>query len=211
MRPLLIGLTGRIGTGKSTAAGILAELGAEVISGDELGRKTLEETPELLEQIRKRFGDVVFAPDGTLRRRELGDRVFANRDDASWLTSLTFPSIYSRWREAIRTCRTQVLVFDAALILTWGIESEFDVLLIVEADAHRIRQRLEESGRLSSEEAAARMKVQELPDSTEKTNRVFLRNNGTMIDFETAVREAWRQHIVPRLHERREFGNDPIR
>lgn len=211
MCPLLIGLTGRIGTGKSTAAGVLAELGAEVISGDELGRKALEESPELLEQVRKRFGDVVFSPDGTLRRRELGDRVFANRDDARWLTNLTFPGIYSRWREAVRTCRMQALVFDAALILTWGIESDFDVLLIVEADAYRIRQRLEESGRLSSEEAAARMKAQEFPESAEKTNRVFLRNNGTIIEFETAVREAWQQYIVPRLHERRESGNDPIR
>ncbi len=208
MVPFRIGLTGGIGVGKSTVAAELQALGAEIVSGDELGRQTLEESPALLELIRERFGDSVFAPDGALLRRKLGEVVFARPEDARWLTQLTFPGIHARWQRAVAAARGPVIVLDAALIFEWGIEGEFDLVVIVRADADTVARRMLANGRLSPSEAAARLAAQLPPDVKAARAHVVLDNQGSLPAFQETIRRFWQLQIEPELLRRREQGNE---
>ena len=202
MKPILIGLTGGVGVGKSSVAAILRELGAEIIVGDELGRIALEESPELLAAVRDRFGDSVFA-EGKLLRRELGRRVFTAPDETRWLTELTFPRIHELWRDAVRHSQREVIVFDAALIPEWGIENEFDFLIVVTASPESVSQRLVSSGRLTSDEINARQAIQALSAKTGTLQATRIVNDGSQDDLRRQIEEFWKSKIEPELKRRR--------
>jgi dephospho-CoA kinase len=202
MKPLLIGLTGGPGTGKSTVASMLAELGAEIISGDELGRHALEESPELLARVRVRFGSSVFHEDDTLDRRALGIRVFADPVHARWLTGLTFPSIYAAWLDAVSHCTKPVIVLDAALIFEWGISSDFDLLVVVTSDRSLVSGRLSAGNRLTPSEAEARLASQMPPEIKASRSHVTLDNSGPVSDLQESVRNFWNRYVQPELRKR---------
>ena len=209
--PFFIGLTGGIGSGKTTAAQELARLDAQVVSGDELGRIALESSPQLLSQIKARFGKDVFEPNGTLLRRALGQRVFADPRDADWLTRLTFPSIYRLWREAASSSRNDVVVFDAALIFEWGIEDEFDLMLSITASPQEVRDRTISGGRFSLEEVEARIASQ-IPIQTKIARAdVALSNDGTPEELRQKIREFWAERVQPELQHRRAGIDDSSR
>jgi len=208
MVPYLIGLTGGIGSGKSTVAAEFENLGAEIVVGDELGKRVLEESTQLIARIRDRFGDSVFNEDGSLNRRSLGQALFASPEDVRWLTDLTFPGIYKLWRDAVRLSQKSVMVFDAALIFEWGIEQDFDLVLLVTSDVEEIRQRMKESGRLSESELDARLAAQmPLNDKIAKAD-LIIGNDGTIEDLRQFVRNLWREKIEPESVKWRKERND---
>ncbi|RPH95528.1 dephospho-CoA kinase [candidate division KSB1 bacterium] len=207
MQPFLIGLTGGLGAGKTTAAEVLAELGAEVVSGDELGKQVLEGNPDLLNRVRERFGKEVFSADGMLLRRALGERVFARPEDARWLTGLTFPDIYRLWKQAVEKSGRDAVVLDAALIFEWKIENKFDLLLIVTADSHLAAQRIAAQGRMSETEAKSRLAHQVPAEIKEQRGHVVLRNDGNIEDLRDRVRRFWMERVNPELKKRRQCGN----
>jgi dephospho-CoA kinase len=208
MRPYLIGLTGGIGTGKSTVAAELSNFGAEIISGDELGQQVLENSPNLLSRVRDRFGADVFDEKGRLIRRALGRKVFSNAEDAHWLTRLTFPGIHERWLQAVAQSKRSVIVLDAALIFEWGIEGEFDLLLIVRADRSRILSRLSAAGKWSESEIEDRLNSQISPEVKADRADVVLLNNGTIEEFRKSIREFWVSRVELESQQRRESAND---
>ncbi|MDD5088565.1 MAG: dephospho-CoA kinase [bacterium] len=205
--PFLIGLTGTIGTGKSTVADELRKLGAAVVAGDDLGKRALEESPELLEQIRHRFGSDVFRPTGELDRTALGRKAFASRESAQWLTAATFPRIHDLWRGAAAECTEDALVFDAALIFEWEIEAEFDLVVLVIASRERILERMERAGRWTCGDAEKRMAAQ-LPAERKKSKaHVVLSNDGTLEELRHQVRNLWHNRIISEIQDRRK-GKD---
>lgn len=207
MLPIRIGLTGAIGTGKSSVASLLADHGAEIISGDELGRIALELSPEFLEAVRERFGNEVFTPDGKLRRRELGKRVFSSPEHVRWLTALTFPRIHELWNDAVAKTTSDVIVFDAALLLEWGIEKEFDHLFVVIASPHVIRDRLSKGGRFTAEEITSRTAMQLDPTvKTSVADKVIV-NDESLADLWRQVNQFWKDMIEPELEQRRILRN----
>lgn len=207
MKPLLIGLTGGIGAGKSTVAGYLAELGAEIVVGDELGRRAFEKAPELLESVREKFGDTVFHTDGTLNRRLLGKKVFGSREDTRWLTELTFPVIYELWRQAVKAAKAEVVVFDAAMIFEWRIEKEFDLLILVTADVDTVCSRVAKQNRLTLEEVKARHQQQMDVEWKRKHCHIVLVNNGSLNELESQVHKFWNNRIIDETAKRRIAGN----
>lgn len=89
-----VGLTGGIGSGKSTAADIFSQLGAKVIDADLIAREVVEPGSPALKFIKRRFGGRFIARDGSLRRAELRRRVFAEPEARAWLEGLLHPLIY---------------------------------------------------------------------------------------------------------------------
>jgi dephospho-CoA kinase len=202
MPHFLIGLTGGIGTGKSTVADELRQLGAEVVSGDELGRQVLEATPELQTAIRQKFGESVFTSEGLIDRRALGKRVFADPAEVQWLTQATFPGIYERWQTAFRRSARSVAVFDAALIFEWGIEKDFDLLLVVTAPLSDVQKRLSLSGRLTEDEARARLSGQLSVDDKAARAHAVLTNDGSIDELRAKVCAFWKTTIETELMRR---------
>ena len=168
-----VGLTGGMGAGKSTALGALRELGAEVISSDEVVHE-LYESPEVVGALSERFGSEV-APDGSVDRAELARRAFATGEDRAWLEGLVWPLVAQRigtWLEQARSLDPppRAAVVEVPLLFEAGLEEGYDATIAVLADEALRRSRAAARGQVLLEERDARQLSQQ-----EKAARATLR------------------------------------
>lgn len=197
MKKISVALTGSIGSGKSTVATMLAEHGAQIVSGDELGKLVLSQDSFVREKIRQRLGQDVFNPDGTPNRPLIASRVFSDSCLSSWLTSVTFPAIHLRWKEALNVSSVPVTVLDAALIFEWKIECEFDVVISVIAAPDVALSR--SSQRFSREDFLRRMHAQLSPEEKAIRSHVVIKNDGDLGQLTSQVSIIWQTKILPLL------------
>lgn len=181
MAPLMIGLTGGIAAGKSEALAALDRLGAETISADAVVHELLgsEEVRGLLVA---RWGDVV-APDGTVDRATVGERVFEQPEELAWLESQLHPRVGKRldaWRRSLPG-GTSFAVVEVPLLFETGMEPAFDTTIAVVSDEKTRQARAGERGHALVEERSARQLSQE-----EKAARAdhVIRNDGSLEDLE---------------------------
>ncbi|MBK6767096.1 MAG: dephospho-CoA kinase [bacterium] len=197
MKQIVVGLTGGIGAGKSTVARFLSDLGAAVVSGDDLGRELLDRDATVRQTIVQKLGAEVLNADGSLNRRRMATLVFAESTLSKWLTQATFPGIHRLWSERKLLSTSRVLVLDAALIFEWEIEDEFDIVLVVTAPPTEIVSRAE--GRFAADELARRTAAQ-LPAEKKLAGAAhIITNDGTLDDLYKRVTEFWNEHILTRL------------
>jgi dephospho-CoA kinase len=150
---MVIGLLGGIGAGKSAVAALFAEAGAEVVDADRLAHQVLLE-PGARDRIAARFGQRVLAPDGSVDRKALGERVFSDPQALKELNDIVHPPVLERIRERIRSHRSgsraasgpRWLVLDVPLLAESALGAECDVLVFVEASPEARRARLRERG-----------------------------------------------------------------
>lgn len=124
-----IGLTGGIGTGKSTLAAWLRDSGVALIDTDELARQFVEPGQPALAEIKAAFGRDVVDTDGSLRRGVLADRVFADEEDRNILEGILHPRIHAAWKARVATWRAKgqpLAVVVIPLLFEKSMESEFD-------------------------------------------------------------------------------------
>src|SRR5438105_7630946 len=103
----LIGRTGGIGMGKSTAANLLHERGLPIIDNDQLAREVVEPGQPGWEEIKQLFGPAVLAPDGTVRRDELARQIFSDEARRRQLEAIVHPRIRERWLAQVQTWRAE--------------------------------------------------------------------------------------------------------
>ena len=145
-RPPVIGVTGAPGAGKSTLAAIFADLGAQVVDADTIGRSVVETDPVLLRQLTDAFGPDIFAPDGSLDRSALGRRAFASAEATRRLNTIVHPPLLQRVQQELERTRntpTRAVILDAALILEWGARDLVDALVVITApEASRLARQM---------------------------------------------------------------------
>jgi dephospho-CoA kinase len=179
-----VGLTGGLGSGKSTALAALGRLGAEVISSDEIVHRLYGES-QLRDAVTARFGAEV-APGGTVDRARLAERAFATAADREWLEQLLWPLVGARvaaWLEQVRSERPEprAAVVEVPLLFEAGLQDAYDATIAVLADEQLRRSRAAARGHAVIDERAARQLSQE-----EKARRAtyVVRNDGTVEDLE---------------------------
>ena len=161
----LIGLTGGIASGKSVVGARLAQLGAVHIDADRLARQAVEPGSAALTAIVARFGPQIVAPDGTLDRVALGGIVFQDIGKRGELNAIVHPAVRLLTRELIREAEARdpdaVVVYDVPLLVEAAVDDlDFDLVVVVHADAEtRIRRMVELRG-LSRDEALHRLNSQ---------------------------------------------------
>ena len=160
----LVGLTGGIGSGKSTVAERLRELGCDVIDADQVAREIVEPGEPALVELVERFGPAILADDGRLDRAALAGIVFVDDDARADLERITHPRIQRRIQERIlgsaAGATSRLTVVDHPLLIESGQTDRFDALVVVVADeAVRLRRLVEHRG-LASSDARARMHAQ---------------------------------------------------
>jgi dephospho-CoA kinase len=175
------GLTGNIGSGKSTVGRMLAARGIPVVDADHVAREVVEPGRPALRDIASRFPDAV-RPDGSLDRKALAARVFANPEEREALNAIVHPRIAEEVAgrmAGLAAAGETVAVYEAALIVENGLQDNLDGLIVVSAPAEAQIERLRRRDGMTEEEARARIAAQ-LP-TAEKARQatVVLENAGS--------------------------------
>jgi dephospho-CoA kinase len=185
-----VGLTGGMGAGKSTALATLRELGAEVISSDEIVHE-LYESAELRAALIDRFGQQV-APEDGVDRAALARRVFANEADRAWLESVIWPLVAERvasWLELARARRPspRAAVVEVPLLFEAGLAGGYDATIAVIADDSLRRSRAGERGHALLDERDQR----QLPQAEKARQATFVvHNDGSERDLAAQLSEV---------------------
>lgn len=189
---LRVGLTGGIGSGKSTVSELLAAHGAVVIDYDVLAREAVEPGSQGLEAIAERFGPGVIAPDGTLDRPALAAIVFADPAALSDLNAITHPAIWrlASAREAAAG-PDAIVVHDNPLLVEMGAAERCDVVVVVDVPEDVQVDRLVSSRGMSESEAKARIAAQASREQRTGAADLVIDNTGPMDELALIVGGTW--------------------
>ena len=191
---LFVGLTGGIGSGKSTAARMLADRGAVVLDADALARQALEPGTPGFERVVDRFGkQLVDLATGGLDRRALAATVFADDAARKDLEAIVHPEVFRLMSERLGELRgtDAVVVFDAPLIVETGFDEAVDVLVLVTAPEDEQVARVVRDREMQADEARARIRAQApLREKLARADEV-VENDGDLPSLERSVDELW--------------------
>jgi dephospho-CoA kinase len=192
----VIGLTGGIGSGKSTVAEMLARRGAVVIDADRVGHESYRPGSEGFRQVVAAFGNAVVAPDGSIDRRALGAIVFAHPEARARLNAIVHPLIAAevgrRVAEARAADEPKPVVVEAALLIDAGWRALVDRVWVVTVSPRAAIARVTASRGLSREEVERRLESQ-MPDAERRRQAdLVIENDGTVEELEAKVEAAWR-------------------
>ena len=190
----LVGLTGNIGSGKSTVAQLLSERGATIIDADVLARRAVEQGTEGFRAIVERWGTSILAPDGTIDRSALRRIVFGNQAELEQLNAIVHPEV-ERMRAALveqaRQRGDRLVVCDIPLLFERRMTEEFDRIVLVDAPRPvRLERLVRERGLRETE--AMNMIVAQMPAELKRARANFvIDNDSTLTQLDARVAEVW--------------------
>ncbi|MBB3675539.1 dephospho-CoA kinase [Modestobacter versicolor] len=196
---LRIGLTGGIGSGKSTVAALLAERGARMVDADRIAREVVAPGTPGLAAVVAEFGEGVLTADGALDRPALAAVVFADPAARARLDAVVHPLVRARAAELVAAAPPDgVVVQDVPLLVETGQAGSYDLVLVVETDLETRVARLVERG-LPAEDARARIASQASDEERRAVADVVLRNDGDRAALAEQVARFWTERVEPAL------------
>ena len=190
---LLVGLTGGIGSGKSTVARMLEERGAVVFDADVLARKAVEAGSPGYQAVVERFGANVLAPGGELDREALASIVFADPAARRDLEAIVHPEVRRMFAEGAEEHRgsDRVVVFSAPLLVETGMHTAFEILVVVSTTVDTQVERLLRDRGMSEDAVRARIAAQAPLEDKAAVADVLIDNEGSLEELERQVERAW--------------------
>jgi dephospho-CoA kinase len=191
---LLVGLTGGIGTGKSTMARMLEKRGAVVFDADVLARQAVAPGTPGFDQVVERFGPNVLAPGGGLDREALASIVFSDPAARRDLEGIVHPEVRRMFAEGCEEYRDsdRVVVFSAPLLVETGMHTAFDRLIVVSAPVATQIERLMRDRGMAERDVQARIAAQLPLEAKAEVADILVDNEGTLEDLERRVERVWR-------------------
>lgn len=186
----VIGLTGGIGSGKSTVADCFRKNGIPVLDADLVSHEVYQPGTETYRKIIEEFGDKILTPDGTVNRKILGDLVYTNNERRLRLEDITHPEIEKRMRDFIHTCKEEghrFCIIEAALIFEKGKGELFDRIITVSARRVNQIERIKGRDGLASREIETRIDSQLPIEEKVRRSDFVIDNSGSRKDTETQV------------------------
>ena len=196
---LRLGLTGGIGSGKSTVSRVLASLGAVVVDADLVAREVVEPGTPGLAAVAAAFGQGVLRADGTLDREALGRVVFGDDDARARLSAILHPLIGACSAElwaAAEQAGARVLVHDVPLLVESGLQASYDEVLVVDVAPEVQLDRLVRQRGMARADAEQRIAAQATREERLAAATRVLHNDGTVEELEAKVRALW-DELVP--------------
>jgi dephospho-CoA kinase len=190
---LLVGLTGGIGSGKSTVARLLEKRGAVVFDADLLAREAVEPGTPGHAAVIERFGADVLAPGGELDREALASIVFADPAARRDLEQIVHPEVRRLFAEGSEAYRDtdRVVVFSAPLLVETGMHTAFEILVVVSAtEATQIERLMRQRG-MSEPSIRARIDAQAPLEDKAAAADFLVDNEGTLDELGTQVERLW--------------------
>lgn len=193
-RPLVVGLTGGTGVGKSTVARLLAEHGAIIVDCDELGRQVVGPGGAALAGLAERFGPGVLTDDGTLDRARLANIVFNDAEALAQLNRITHPAIDDLIAEHIAAASSgDVVVLDMAVLVESELGAgQYDLVVVIETALDTRIERLSGRG-MTPEDARSRIASQATDEERRAVADVIVTNDGDETDLAVTVSDLWTQ------------------
>src|SRR4030042_484406 len=190
----VIGLTGGIGTGKSTAARFLAELGAGVVDLDKAGHETLKKGVAAYKSVVGEFGEGILKADGEIDRARLGKIVFSDREALKRLNKITHPEIDKTVQKRVNEARqkgVKVIVLEAAAILEADRSWQGEGIWVTTVKKKTVLKRLKARPGYTEAEAKRRIKSQMTNEERIKQAHVVIKNDGTIDELKAKVKAEW--------------------
>jgi dephospho-CoA kinase len=196
---LTIGLTGGIGSGKTTASKILLELEAPVIDADKVGHAIYEPGGPAYADMLAAFGNGILAPDRTIDRKKLGPIVFADPQALKRLNSIVHPKMFMRMREMVEAMRAagerKPIVIEAAVLIEANWQPLFDEIWLVEASKERVIERVERDRGLKPAQSEARIMAQLPDEERRKYAATVITNDGTVAELDSKMKKLWQNAL----------------
>lgn len=192
----VVGLTGGIATGKSTAARILSALGAQVIDADAIAREIVSPGQPALAEIVQAFGREMLQPDGTLDRKRMGAIIFTDAAKRRALNAITHPRIAAEMLARLARLRDEgapVAVYEAALLVENGVHRGLEGLIVTTCDeATQLRRLIERDG-YSEADARARIAAQASPAEKLAAATWVVDTSGPLADTKERISRIWEE------------------
>jgi len=192
----VIGLTGGIGSGKSTVSRLLGEMGAVLIDADKVGHEAYQPGTETWKELVAAFGDEIVAPDRTIDRKKLGAIVFAAPEELTRLNRIVHPRMFNMMKDRIEKYRQQgvkVVVIEAAILFEANWTSLVDEVWVTVASEATVVQRAIERTGLPEEQIRARIRSQLSNEERIKKADVVITNDGDVKELRVIVEALWKK------------------
>ena len=194
----VIGITGGIGTGKSEVSRILQELGAVVISADQLGHEAYRPPTETWRRVVDAFGDNVMSSSGEIDRQRLGALVFSDPKARAILDSIVRPEISRLVSQRIQELKgeeTDTIVLEAALLIEAGWDTLVDEVWVTHAPRETVVERLKARNHLSEVGIENRIAAQFPFEERAKHGQIIIENSASLKELQDRVRKLWRFRV----------------
>jgi dephospho-CoA kinase len=193
-----VGLTGGVGSGKSTVSRLLAEHGAVIIDADAIAREVVEPGTSGFDAVVAAFGQSIVGLDGKLDRPALATIVFGDEERRVQLNAIVHPLVGQRTVElAAAAPADAVVVYDIPLLVENNLAAGFEFVIVVEAVVEARLARLQARG-MAETDARERMAAQASDEQRREVADAVIDNNGSPDDLKTRVDEVWEQLIAAR-------------
>jgi len=198
---VVVGVTGSVGTGKSTVAQMFSALGAVVIDADRLAHEVMEPKRLAWRRIVRTFGSEIVNDDQTINRKALADRVFQDERARRALEAIVHPPVIRRVKQHLRRLsrnrRIRMVVLDVPLLVETGTDALVDALVVVTAPVHVQQNRLIKRG-WSAAEAARRTSAQWDLSAKAALADYVVDNADGFAHTRRQVREVWKRLLETR-------------
>jgi dephospho-CoA kinase len=193
---LVVGLTGGIGSGKSTVAQNFAELGALVIDADQLARMAIERGTDGFADVLLRFGDEVIR-NGDIDRKKLAEIVFSDEGARKDLEGIIHPRVQALFTQAVADLDIDdILIYEIPLLVETGASEKFDYVITVESDIELRKARLLKKG-LYISQIEKRMASQASEEARTAVADAVIRNDGDEDSLLRQVENLWESVLLP--------------
>jgi dephospho-CoA kinase len=190
-----IGLTGGIGSGKSTVSHLLAELGAFIIDADKVGHEIYLPGNEAWQQVTTAFGRDILAPDQTIDRKKLGAVVFGSDDARRKLNAIVHPLMFKDIDRRIKAKRAEgfikPIVVEAAVLIEANWLPLVDEVWLIVTNKNAVIERVATQRGLTAKDTEARIASQISDADRRKHAQVVIENDGSLEELQQKIRTAW--------------------
>lgn len=198
----VIGLTGGVGTGKSTVSQYLQELGAVLLDADKVGHESYRPHTPTWKDLVAAFGRDILQPNEEIDRKKLGTIVFSDPKQLARLNGIVHPRMREMMREKLEQLRkqgVQVVVLEAAILIEANWTPLVDEVWVMDVTEEAVVRRLQKRNGWSEEQIRARMRSQMPREERLAKADVVVNTDGSLDEVRERVRGLWKQHVAGKV------------